>query len=72
MPLGSVRELMGQLPREGGIPTYCTTGQSSYYACRAIRNNGFKARNISGGQAGVRLNSKPFLIAFSSCSNIFR
>jgi len=55
MPLGSVRELMGQLPREGGILTYCATGQSSYYACRAIRNNGFKARNISGGQASVRL-----------------
>jgi len=49
IPLGQLRRRMGELDRENEILTYCAVGQRSYYASRALRQHGFKARNISGG-----------------------
>jgi NADPH-dependent 2,4-dienoyl-CoA reductase/sulfur reductase-like enzyme/rhodanese-related sulfurtransferase len=49
IPLGVLRERMEELPRDREILCYCEVGQRSYYASRALRQNGFKARNISGG-----------------------
>jgi rhodanese-related sulfurtransferase len=49
IPLPSLRKRMGELPQDKEILTYCLVGQRSYYASRALRLNGFPARNISGG-----------------------
>ena len=49
IPLGLLRDRMEELPRDREILCYCAVGQRSYYASRALRQNGFKARNISGG-----------------------
>ncbi|UCG84591.1 MAG: FAD-dependent oxidoreductase [Dehalococcoidia bacterium] len=49
IPLGTLRDRMAELPPDKEILAYCTVGQRSYYASRALRLNGFEARNISGG-----------------------
>ncbi len=49
IPLHSLRESMSRLPRDREILVYCAVGQRSYYASRALRLNGFPAKNISGG-----------------------
>jgi NADPH-dependent 2,4-dienoyl-CoA reductase/sulfur reductase-like enzyme/rhodanese-related sulfurtransferase len=49
IPLGDLRERMGALPRDREILTYCTVGQRSYYAARALAQHGFDVKNISGG-----------------------
>jgi rhodanese-related sulfurtransferase len=49
IPLHSLRESMSKLPRDRDILVYCAVGQRSYYASRALRLNGFPARNVSGG-----------------------
>ncbi|MDR9459776.1 MAG: rhodanese-like domain-containing protein, partial [Dehalococcoidia bacterium] len=49
VPLGVLRDRMEELPRDREILCYCAVGQRSYYASRVLRQNGFKARNISGG-----------------------
>jgi NADPH-dependent 2,4-dienoyl-CoA reductase/sulfur reductase-like enzyme/rhodanese-related sulfurtransferase len=49
IPLNTLRDRMNELPRDREILVYCGVGQRSYYACRALRLNGFQARNISGG-----------------------
>ncbi len=49
IPLHSLRASMSQLPRDREILVYCEVGQRSYYASRALRLNGFPAKNISGG-----------------------
>jgi rhodanese-related sulfurtransferase len=49
IPLNTLRDRMDELPRDREILVYCAVGQRSYYASRALRLNGFRARNISGG-----------------------
>jgi NADPH-dependent 2,4-dienoyl-CoA reductase/sulfur reductase-like enzyme/rhodanese-related sulfurtransferase len=49
IPLHSLRGRMDELPRDGDILVYCAVGHRAYYATRALRLNGFRARNISGG-----------------------
>ncbi len=49
IPLHSLRERMSELPTDREILVYCGVGQRSYYACRAMRLNGLRARNFSGG-----------------------
>jgi NADPH-dependent 2,4-dienoyl-CoA reductase/sulfur reductase-like enzyme/rhodanese-related sulfurtransferase len=49
IPLNSLRGRMNELPRDKEILVYCAVGQRAYYATRALRLNGFDARNISGG-----------------------
>ena len=49
IPLHSLRGRMSELPRDREILVYCAVGQRSYYASRALRLNGFSAKNISGG-----------------------
>jgi rhodanese-related sulfurtransferase len=49
IPLGSLRERMEELSRDVEVLPYCAVGQRSYYASRALRLHGFKARNVSGG-----------------------
>jgi NADPH-dependent 2,4-dienoyl-CoA reductase/sulfur reductase-like enzyme/rhodanese-related sulfurtransferase len=57
IPLNSLRDKMSELPRDREILVYCTVGQRSYYASRALRLNGFLAKNISGGITNYRAES---------------
>ena len=49
IPLGQLRARLGELPRDREIHVICRSGQRAYYATRILLQNGFKARNISGG-----------------------
>jgi NADPH-dependent 2,4-dienoyl-CoA reductase/sulfur reductase-like enzyme/rhodanese-related sulfurtransferase len=49
IPLGQLRARLGELPRDREIHLICRSGQRAYYATRILLQNGFKARNLSGG-----------------------
>jgi NADPH-dependent 2,4-dienoyl-CoA reductase/sulfur reductase-like enzyme/rhodanese-related sulfurtransferase len=49
IPLGQLRARLGELPRDREIHVICRSAQRGYYATRILLQNGFKARNISGG-----------------------
>jgi NADPH-dependent 2,4-dienoyl-CoA reductase/sulfur reductase-like enzyme/rhodanese-related sulfurtransferase len=49
IPLGQLRARLGELPRDQEIQVICRSGQRAYSATRILLQNGFKARNVSGG-----------------------
>jgi NADPH-dependent 2,4-dienoyl-CoA reductase/sulfur reductase-like enzyme/rhodanese-related sulfurtransferase len=49
IPLPRLRARLGELPRDREILIICRSAQRAYYATRILLQNGFKARNISGG-----------------------
>jgi len=49
IPLGQLRSRLDELPRDREIHVICRSAQRAYYATRVLLQNGFKARNISGG-----------------------
>ena len=49
IPMGQLRARLGELPRDREIHVICRSGQRAYLATRILLQNGFKARNISGG-----------------------
>jgi len=49
IPMGQLRSRLGELPRDREILVICRSAQRAYYATRILLQNGFKARNISGG-----------------------
>jgi NADPH-dependent 2,4-dienoyl-CoA reductase/sulfur reductase-like enzyme/rhodanese-related sulfurtransferase len=49
IPLGQLRARLGDLPRDREIHVVCRSGQRAYYATRILLQNGFKAKNVSGG-----------------------
>ena len=49
IPLPQLRARLGELPRDREILVICRSAQRAYYATRILQQNGFKARNISGG-----------------------
>jgi NADPH-dependent 2,4-dienoyl-CoA reductase/sulfur reductase-like enzyme/rhodanese-related sulfurtransferase len=49
IPLGQLRSRLGELPRDREIFVICRSAQRAYYATRILLQNGFKARNLSGG-----------------------
>jgi rhodanese-related sulfurtransferase len=49
IPLPELRARLGELPRDREILVFCRSAQRAYYATRILLQNGFKARNISGG-----------------------
>jgi rhodanese-related sulfurtransferase len=49
IPMGQLRARLGELPRDREILVICRSGQRAYYATRLLLQNGFKARNLSGG-----------------------
>jgi NADPH-dependent 2,4-dienoyl-CoA reductase/sulfur reductase-like enzyme/rhodanese-related sulfurtransferase len=49
IPLPKLRASLGELPRDREILIICRSGQRAYYATRILLQNGFKARNLSGG-----------------------
>ena len=64
IPMGQLRSRLGELPRDREIHVICRSAQRAYYATRILLQNGFKARNISGGMMSramltVDLKSRP-------------
>jgi NADPH-dependent 2,4-dienoyl-CoA reductase/sulfur reductase-like enzyme/rhodanese-related sulfurtransferase len=49
IPLPQLRARLGELPRDREILILCRSAQRAYYATRILLQNGFRARNISGG-----------------------
>jgi NADPH-dependent 2,4-dienoyl-CoA reductase/sulfur reductase-like enzyme/rhodanese-related sulfurtransferase len=49
LPLGELRQRLGELPRDREIWVNCAVGQRSYYALRLLAQHGFQVRNLSGG-----------------------
>ena len=49
IPMGQLRSRLGELPRDREIFLICRSAQRAYYATRILLQNGFKARDISGG-----------------------
>jgi NADPH-dependent 2,4-dienoyl-CoA reductase/sulfur reductase-like enzyme/rhodanese-related sulfurtransferase len=49
IPLGQLRARLGELPRNREILVICRSAQRAYYATRILLQNGFMARNLSGG-----------------------
>ena len=49
IPLPQLRSRLAELPRDREIHIICRSAQRAYYATRILLQNGFKAKNISGG-----------------------
>jgi NADPH-dependent 2,4-dienoyl-CoA reductase/sulfur reductase-like enzyme/rhodanese-related sulfurtransferase len=49
IPLPELRARLGELPHDREILVICRSAQRAYYATRILLQNGFKARNLSGG-----------------------
>lgn len=49
IPLNELRARLGELPGDREILVYCHSGQRAYYATRILMQNGFAAKNVSGG-----------------------
>jgi rhodanese-related sulfurtransferase len=56
IPLGQLRSRLGELPRDREIHVICRSGQRAYYATRILLQNGFKAKNVSGGMLSLAHN----------------
>jgi NADPH-dependent 2,4-dienoyl-CoA reductase/sulfur reductase-like enzyme/rhodanese-related sulfurtransferase len=57
IPLGELRDRLGELPRDRRILVYCQKGQRGYLATCALKGSGFKdVANLRGGFAQARLN----------------
>jgi NADPH-dependent 2,4-dienoyl-CoA reductase/sulfur reductase-like enzyme/rhodanese-related sulfurtransferase len=49
IPLPQLRARLGELPRDREIHVICRSAVRAYFATRILLQNGFQARNISGG-----------------------
>ena len=49
IPLDSLRERIGELPKDKQIYVHCHSGLRSYIACRILSGNGFDCYNLAGG-----------------------
>jgi len=49
IPLGQLRQRLEELPQDREIQVACAVGQRAYYACRLLRQHGFRATLLSGG-----------------------
>ena len=49
IPLGQLRERLGEIDATRPVFTICRVGKTSYFAARILANNGFDARSILGG-----------------------
>jgi len=49
IPVDSLRSRMNELPRNKEILVFCQVGLRGYLACRMLKQNGFRCRNLTGG-----------------------
>jgi NADPH-dependent 2,4-dienoyl-CoA reductase/sulfur reductase-like enzyme/rhodanese-related sulfurtransferase len=59
IPLPQLRSRLGDLPRDREILVICRSAQRAYYATRILLQNGFKARNLSGGMLARAMVAPP-------------
>jgi rhodanese-related sulfurtransferase len=53
IPLRQLRARLDELPRDREIQVICRSGQRAYYATRILVQNGFNAKNVSGGMLSL-------------------
>lgn len=58
IPLGELRQRLGELPRDREVWVHCGVGQRSYYAARILKQHGFRVRNLSGGFRSYQTRTK--------------
>ena len=58
IPLHELRGRLGELPKDREILLICRSAQRAYYATRVLLQNGFRARNLSGGMMARAMASK--------------
>lgn len=58
IPLGELRQRLGELPRDREVWVHCGVGQRSYYAARILKQRGFRVRNLSGGFHSYQMQTK--------------
>jgi NADPH-dependent 2,4-dienoyl-CoA reductase/sulfur reductase-like enzyme/rhodanese-related sulfurtransferase len=56
IPIGQLRARFDELPRDREIQVICRSGQRAYYATRILLQNGFQARDVSGGMLSLAQN----------------
>jgi NADPH-dependent 2,4-dienoyl-CoA reductase/sulfur reductase-like enzyme/rhodanese-related sulfurtransferase len=56
IPLEQLRSRLDELPRDREINVICRSGQRAYTATRILLQNGFKAKDISGGMLSLAHN----------------
>jgi NADPH-dependent 2,4-dienoyl-CoA reductase/sulfur reductase-like enzyme/rhodanese-related sulfurtransferase len=56
IPLNQLRNRLNELPRDTEINVFCRSGQRAYYATRILLQNGFNAKNTSGGMLSLAHN----------------
>ncbi|MDR7857694.1 FAD-dependent oxidoreductase [Tissierella sp.] len=49
IPLGQLRERLGELDKSKSYVLYCAVGLRGYIATRILSQNGFQAKNLAGG-----------------------
>ena len=49
IPLGKLRERIGELDKNAEYLLYCMIGQKSYYAERILKQHGFRVRTLACG-----------------------
>ena len=60
IPLGELRDRLGELPHDGRIVAYCQKGQRGYLATCLLRGRGFEnTSNLRGGYLQAQLNGLP-------------
>ena len=56
IPIGQLRDRLGELPRDREINVICRSGQQAYIATRFLAQHGFKASTLSGGMLSLAHN----------------
>ena len=49
IPLDSLRERMGEIPKGKAVYVHCHSGLRSYLACCILQGNGYECYNLAGG-----------------------
>lgn len=49
IPLDSLRERIGEIPKDNPVYVHCHSGLRSYIACRILAGNGYDCFNLAGG-----------------------
>lgn len=49
IPLDSLRQRIGEIPRDRPVYVHCHSGLRSYIACRILTGNGYDCFNLAGG-----------------------
>ena len=56
IPMGQLRGRLNELPKDKEINVLCRSAQRAYYVTRILLQNGFNAKNISGGMMSLAHN----------------